>query len=229
MPIPLYLAMTGAEFFHCQSLPPKIGWMACHFSPYSTGLSNRPEQLPAGSLLILNDRTPVCGHDPERIAAEMAEMARESHCAGILLDLQIPGERRTEEIVEAVCKAAPCPVGISPHYWKEELECAVFLEPPALHTPLSEHLAAWRGQPIWMEAAVEAAEYIITERGCRREPAAVSEALPHFDRDAFCQYSIRQEAACVCFTLQRHRQELSAMMAAADGVSLFVGLYQQLK
>ena len=66
-----YLAMTAAEMMGGAPLPGKTAWMACHFSPYSTGLCNLPAALPPGSLLILNDRTPIHGHDPERICREL--------------------------------------------------------------------------------------------------------------------------------------------------------------
>ena len=64
MAIPQYLAMTAAEMAGTAPLPRYMAWMACHFSPYSTGLTNRPAKLRQGSLLILNDRTPIHCHDP---------------------------------------------------------------------------------------------------------------------------------------------------------------------
>ena len=53
--IRLNLAMTAAEL-GAAPLPSHPAWMACHFSPYSTGLTNLPPKLPQDSLLILNDR-----------------------------------------------------------------------------------------------------------------------------------------------------------------------------
>ena len=52
MAIAQYLAMTAAEMIGSTFLPQKAAWMACHFSPYSTGLCNLPSALPPGSLLI---------------------------------------------------------------------------------------------------------------------------------------------------------------------------------
>ena len=46
MAIRPFLAMTAAEIRGTETLPPKTAWMACHFSPYSTGLSNLPKDLP---------------------------------------------------------------------------------------------------------------------------------------------------------------------------------------
>ena len=42
MAIRQYLAMTAAEMTQAGSLPRHAAWMACHFSPYSTGLTNLP-------------------------------------------------------------------------------------------------------------------------------------------------------------------------------------------
>ena len=88
MALPLYLALTAAEFQNCSSLPEHAAWMACHYSPYGLGLSNIPKDLPQGSMLILNDRTPPCRHDPELIARQLGEIAERFQCGGVLLDFQ---------------------------------------------------------------------------------------------------------------------------------------------
>ena len=58
MGISHYLAMTGVEIAAAEALPENIAYMACHFSPYGTGLTGAPEVLPKHSMLILNDRIP---------------------------------------------------------------------------------------------------------------------------------------------------------------------------
>ena len=58
MAIAPFLAMTAAEMQNSSQLPPKIAWMACHFSPYGLGLSNLPKELPSDSLLMVDDITP---------------------------------------------------------------------------------------------------------------------------------------------------------------------------
>ena len=58
MAIAPFLAMTAAETRNHSVLPPKIAWMACHFSPYGLGLSNLPQRLPPHALLLLDDITP---------------------------------------------------------------------------------------------------------------------------------------------------------------------------
>lgn len=73
MALPIYLAMTPWEMEH-RELPPRCGWMACHFSPYGQGLSNLPRVLPADSLVIVNDRIPPWGHDPKLMAQQLQEV-----------------------------------------------------------------------------------------------------------------------------------------------------------
>lgn len=76
MEIPLFLAMTAAEFRIAAEIPAHPAWMACHFSAYGTGISNLPRELPAGAMLMLNDRTPICGHDPEDVAKPLCDTAQ---------------------------------------------------------------------------------------------------------------------------------------------------------
>ena len=58
MAIRPFLAMTAAEIRGTETLPPKTAWMACHFSPYSTGLSNLPKALPPGSMICYDREFP---------------------------------------------------------------------------------------------------------------------------------------------------------------------------
>ena len=88
MAIAPFLAMTAAEMHSCASLPEKVAWMACHFSPYGLGLSNLPKTLPPGSLLMMDDITPPQGHDPDLIAAQLEECVQKFQCSGVLLDFQ---------------------------------------------------------------------------------------------------------------------------------------------
>lgn len=205
-----------------------MGWMACHFSPYGTGLSNCPSELPDGSLLIVNDRTPVCGHDPDRIARQLSQLAADTHCAGILLDLQRPDVTETANIVRSICAAAPCPVAVSEHYCCEG-NCAVFLTPP-LHTPLKAFLSPWQDREIWLEAAMESAAYVVTERGCALSPLPCPPTeFPHNAEGAFSRYHIAVENDAIRFSFRRSKEELLQMAQDAENVRCMVGLYQQLK
>ena len=82
MTIARYLAMTGAEMAGNAVFPDYAAWMACHFSPGGKGLSNLPKGLPPGSLLILDDSTPIQDHDPERIAAELGSCMERLNARG---------------------------------------------------------------------------------------------------------------------------------------------------
>lgn len=229
MAIVLYLAMTAAEFHTDSPLPCPTAWMACHFSPYGTGLSNLPEALPKGSLLILNDRTPVFGHSPERIAQQLAEIAERFECSGILLDFQRPGEPQAQNIA-ATAAALPFPVAVTPQY-AGGLDCAVFLPPPPIITPLKNHLAPWQGREIWLEAAME--------RQCVRVDKAGSKALPwdgdplpcpHTDEALHCTYRTEVHSDHINFFLHRDELQLHALLEEGEqlGIRRFVGLYQQL-
>ena len=74
MGISHYLAMTAEEIATTDILPEHTAYMACHFSPYGTGLTNIPESLPKNAILILNDRIPFCGHDKALIAKQLAQL-----------------------------------------------------------------------------------------------------------------------------------------------------------
>ena len=228
MKIASYLAMTAAEFQSAEQYPPHMAWMACHFSPYGTGLSNLPTFLPDNSLLILNDITPVFGHDPQRITEELRCVAEEWNCDGILLDFQRPGEAQTRAITEAIA-ALPFPVGVTPQY-AEHLSCAVFLPPLPLTTPLQDYLAPWSGRDIWLEIA--------TERDCIRVDRSGSHELrqdfipiplPHRDEALHCRYGMKVQENHIDFYLQRGKEEVAALTEAGErlGISRFVGLYQQ--
>ena len=129
MIIPLHLAMTAAECQSASQLPVGCSWMACHFSSYGTGLSNYPETLPENSALILNDRTPPCGHDPELIVRQLTTLVEQMSVKCVLLDFQRPDLEENHAISQVLTKTLPCPVGVSLLY-AGELTCPVFLPPP---------------------------------------------------------------------------------------------------
>ena len=227
MPLPIYLAMTAAEFRQNPAISGKIGWMACHFSPYGTGLSNCPTELPPGSMLILNDRTPVCGHDPALIAAQLAEMATQLSCSRVLLDLQRPRDALTAQIVKAIAEALPCPVAVSARYAKG-MDCPVFLPPvPLLQAP-QDHLAAWLGREIWLELALDAGRYTVTKAGCQPEAESPFGEYPHTDEALCCRYRMETEADKAIFHVAKDRTLLMDAVEKAKNVTCFVGLYQEL-
>ncbi len=224
----LYLAMTEAEISKISAVPDPLAYMACHFSPYGTGLSNLPEQLPAGSMLILNDLTPPMGHDPQRIAQDLQQAALAFSCSRILLDFQRAGDPATKAIAKAVIEQAPCPVGVSDIYAKNEA-CAVFLPPLPLHETAEAYLAPWQEREIWMEAALDAMTITVTATGSRYAACMPPlTALPHFDGELLCHYSTALTDDAAVFTLHRTYEDLQRLMED-ERISCFVGLYQELK
>lgn len=231
MVLPLYLAMTAAEIQNHTRLPSNLAYMACHFSPYGTGLSNFPKNLPEGALLILNDRTPICGHDPVRITQELCGIAEEFSCRGILLDFQRPDAKEIPAVVRQICLDAPCPVGVS-HLYTPDMDCAVFLPPIPPDTLPGDYLAPWVSRELWLDISAEGEILTLTENGAQTAPLP-SDSCPNDGfpaSDLHCHYRIEadQEAR---FTLFRTRDDLLELITAVQrlGVTLCAGLYQELK
>ena len=86
MALPIYLAMTASEYARCPSLPENPGWMACHFSSYGTGLSNIPDQFPAGGILMVNDRIPPACHSSQLIVQQLLQAVEKLSPRAIVLD-----------------------------------------------------------------------------------------------------------------------------------------------
>ncbi len=230
MAINCILAMTGAEIRANTALPPKIGWMACHFSPYGTGLCNLPTGLPEGTMLILNDRTPIHGHDPQRILGQLQEVVAEQRCSALLLDLQRPGESETARLAEAIVGALPCPVGVSEPYGAG-LACPVFLPPVPLDMPLRDYLAPWQGREVWLEAALDGLEIRVTEKGALSSPGEGPSGDGLAEGPLHCHYQVKTEKDAVRFTLWRSREDLDALLAEAEGLGVkhAIGLWQELR
>lgn len=230
MAIPLFLAMTQMELRYTAPLPPKAAWMACHFSPYGTGLTDLPDGLPKGSLLILDDRIPEHGHDPALIAEQLGSTVKRLGCAGLLLDLQQEPSRNARTIVAQLVRSLPCPVAVPPPY-AEALDCPVFLPPIPPHILPEDHLSPWTGREIWLEASMETVRLTISPNGCTCSPLPGEDPpCPHCDPSLHCHYAIHQENDDLWFTLTRTWQDLCELLEALHplGVTTAVGLYQEL-
>lgn len=226
-----YLAMTAAEIAGLRPLPTHLAYMACHFSPYSTGLSNIPGSLPPGSLLTLNDRTPICGHDPRLIAAELTRTVRQLKCSGVVLDFQRPENQETAELCRILIQALPCPPAVSAIY-AEEFSCPVLLPPVPPDCLLSEHLAPWEGREIWLEAGLNGLQITLTSEGhaYRPLPSQLPPDSLFSDEALHCHYYMRTEAQSAHFFLLRSPEDLRALLREAEalGVTQAIGLYQEL-
>lgn len=225
-----YLAMTAAEFTATDVLPTHPAWMACHFSAYSTGLSNCPGSLPERALLMVNDRTPIWYHDPARILVQLQQMHQDFSLEGIILDFQRPDCWETEQLVGILTKELSCPVAVSEHY-ASRFSCPVFLSPLPLHIPLEEHLRPWQGREIWLETICAGEKLTVDRGGCTEEELLAPPAaeLPFTDAKLFCSYDFTVSQENAEFTLYRSAGELNALTehAAELGICKFIGLYQQ--
>ena len=231
MAIAPFLAMTGAEMRNNSVLPEKIAWMACHFSPYGAGLSNLPKNLPAGSLLMVDDITPPHGHDPHLIAEQLSMCVEFLQCCGVLLDFQRPGYDETIVIVKQLTEVLPCPVAVSACYAKQ-FDCPVFLPPVPPSVPLEEYLLPWKGREIWLEAGLEGELLTLTEQGCNVISLTYSdtETDSFFDQELYCHYTIETNEKAARFTLWRTMEDLNHLLKKTEelGVVQSVGLFQEI-
>ncbi len=228
MSLRLYLAMTEAEIRRAPVLPRNLAYMACHFSPYGTGLVNIPERLPQGSILIVNDRVPVLAHDPEQVAKQLSDAVRRLRAFGVLMDLQIPDNPRTAQIVKSVTASLPCPVGVSEPY-AADLTCPIFGAPP-IYSPLTEYAQSKGNRPLWLEAFQETAFLAVTASGCAITQDEKFSGKSFVDETLQCkyQYSIQKDRAL--FHLSRQPEDIPGYLRKAEalGTEIAIGLYQQL-
>lgn len=231
MAIRPFLAMTAAEIRGTETLPSKTAWMACHFSPYSTGLSNLPKALPPGSMVILDDITPIHGHDAEAITVQLRSRLEEMECSGVLLDFQRPGYEEAKLLARRLSEALPCPVGVSALYGKG-LTCPVFLPPVPPDVSLADYLAPWNGREIWLELALDGEIITLTPAGATTAPLPPAAQLSggHRDERLHCHYQIHTDADSARFTLFHTTEDLDALLTEGEalGVTRAVGLYQEL-
>ncbi len=229
MALPLYLAMTGREIARTLALPAHIGWLACHFSPYGVGITGLPTDLPPGSLITLNDSTPMQGHDGDVVAGQLASAVEAQQAFGVLLDFQRPKTQESVAIADRLIAALPCPVAISEAY-AQGRDCPVFLSVPT-HRKLSVCLSAFQGREIWLDASPAVEQITLTPKGCSIAPLqgwdwedeGFTDSLLH------CHYRIKVTRQQADFRLWRNETDLTALMEEAEtlGVRCAVGLYQE--
>lgn len=231
MVLPLYLALTAAEISHNSPLPSLCSYMACHFSPYTEGISNVPETLPFGSLLILNDRIPCDHHSADLVAGQLAAAVDRLGCESVLLDFERPPEPESCAMVRFIVQSLSCPVAVTDTY-TQELSCPVFLSPAPLHMPLEAHLAPWQGREIWLEAALCQERITVTESVSSFQPIFPTQQLDggFYDQKLRCRYHTSVSDDHIAFTLFDTHESLKTKLelAHALGVTRAVGLYQEL-
>lgn len=224
------LAMCAIEFARLGGSVHNGAWMACHFSTHGDGLSNLPPSLPADTLLILDDSTPMDGHDASRIVAQLASTVEAQKCNAVLLDFERPPTQETRALVAKITASLPCPVAVSQAF-ASQMDHAVFLPPVPPDVPLARYIAPWRGREIWLELAPSALTLTLTPNGCLRKagaPRVQSDWL--YDARLCCHYCIQKSNDGVQFFLARTGNDLRALLTQAEafGIKRAVGLYQEL-
>ncbi len=229
MAIARYLAMTADEFAAVGKIPPRVAWMACHFSPYSTSLANLPDNLPAGSLLILNDSTPPSFQSPKIIAKELEYVLKKWNCCGLLLDFQREDCAESLAIIKESLRLK-FPVCVSEIYAKD-LDCPVFLPPLPLTIPLQEYIKPWKSREIWLDITRNCEKITVTEKENRIDFLSSALDCPLADQQLHCHYKIEKTPNSFVFTLHRTNEDLNDLLCEAEelGIRTAVGLYQELK
>lgn len=228
MVLPRYLAQTAAEMTG-NPITDKCAFLACHFSPGGKGLSNLPECLPPGAMLILDDSMPLDGHNPDLILTQLsAEILRHS-CEVLLLDFQRPDQPKQQELAELLYSSLPCPVGVSEPY-AHSLSCPIFLPPVPPDKPLSSYLAPWKNREVWLEIALDGITLTLTEAGCTAEPLRAFPEDGLTDKKLHCHYTIETTANSAFFCLWRTKTDLDKLLEEAKslGITKAIGLWQEL-
>ena len=224
----VFLAVTGREMEEYN--PKRTAYLSCHFSPYGKGLSNLPNTLPPGSLLILDDSMPPEQHDPEIIYEELTGFIQQFSPKGILLDFQNKPTEKAKAMAAFLTQRLPCPVAATPAYAKE-LDCPVFLPPPPANRQLKDYLAPWQKQGIYLEIAPEALTITVTEKGSIVAQIPPVYNLPLRNSRLHCHYNVSVFPDKAVFTLSRNKEDLQALIREAEklGVHATVGLYWELQ
>ncbi len=231
MQLRTYLAMTAGELTLSHQLPENVAWMACHFSAYSTGLSNLPHSLPPGSILMVNDRTPIWYHDPALILIQLQQLIGQHQPRAVLLDFQRPECWETEQLTAILVKELTCPVIVSECY-AERLDCPVFVSASKLCVPLEKQLLPWNGRSIWLEAVCAEEVLTVTPDGCNRQELSFQQPQDLFyeEERLCCCYDFTVSTQKAVFTLQRQPRHLEGLLTQAEqlGIENAIGFYRQL-
>lgn len=224
MGLPLYLALTQGEMPEADTAFP--AYMACHFSPYEDGLEMQ-QPLPRCSMVILNDRVPVWGHHPDRVAAQLGEILEQTEAGCVLLDLQRPG--CPEAVVKALA-ALPCPVAVTEGY-AQLADGPVLAEVP-MHRPLEDARKRWPGRELWLDVAANVQRITVTGTGCRLDslPPFPPDGIVHREPRLHCSYCIDTQPDRAVFTLFRTKEDIEQLLQQAEelGFTGAVGLHQEL-
>lgn len=224
MAINIYLAASPAQLSKKEQLPQRIAWMACHFSASSAGLSNCPRWLPPGSLLILDDSSPIQYHVPEQIRRELEDILSKFSCGALLLDFQRPGG---EDMTLALAEL-PCPVVVTERY-AQMTSGPVLLPPVPPYMLPGKHLKPWSGRDIWLELSKDSCAIRLTKAGAELSEECPDVAGRHRHKELHCRYDIALGAEEAIFRLHRTPEDVLSLLRESEafGVTAAVGLMQE--
>lgn len=231
MAIERFLAAVPAEIRENWGRIPRLAYMGCHFSASGPGLSRLPKALPGGSLLLVDDQTPIQGHDPELVVQQLQRTVEALECRGVLLDFQRPETEAALAMAKALVKALPCPTGVTAAY-SQGLRCPVSLPPVPCHVPLREYLAPWKSREIWLELSTQGETIALTQKGATMAPLTDNPGGPWFAEESLhCHYTIALSGNSARFSLWRTREDLEALEREAEGygVTRTLGLWQEFR
>ena len=207
----------------------RFEYMAVHFSAYGKGLSNIPDRLPAGCIILLDDSTAPEGHDPIIITRQAVELAERFSPYGILLDFQRPHTGVAQDIAQRLVAALPCPVGVTEEYVKA-LGCPVFLPPLPANKALAEYITPWKKQGVFLEIAPVGAEITVTEVGSKVRSIPIMSGLPLKNERLHCHYRTEVLSDKAVFSICRYKEDLAELVAEAEGFGVLgcVGFHREL-
>ena len=224
-----YLAGTAKEIFGVSSSWGCAAFLGCHFAPYNNGLMVL-EELPRCDMVILSDRIPVLGHDPDTVTGQLREILEQAGADCVLLDFQRAENPQTAAIVKAAA-ALPCPVAVTAGYGHCS-EGPVFVEIP-MHRPLTDAAQQWPGRELWLDVAGNTQQATVTAEGAvfTSLPPALPHGLCHRDEALHCSYRIRVLEDWAEFTLFRTKEDMDSLLQEAEalGFAKAIGLYQELQ
>lgn len=222
----IFPAMTKQEIQLFQ--PKKAAYMACHFSPYGQGLSNLPAQLPKSCLLLLDDSTPIAGHNPVIVTQQLNELVEACSPKALLLDFQ--RQKCAKDMIAAILTGVRCPVAVSEKHCAG-FDCPVFLSPIPVNQAPEKYLKPFINRGVYLEIAPEAMEITVTAKGSKTAPLPLpSRDLPLQHKRLYCHYDVAVAPQKAVFTLHRTGEDLAALTNRAYklGVLGVVGFYQEL-
>ena len=223
----VYLAATQREIE--EFLPKKAAYLSCHFSSSGKGLSNLPQRLPEGSLLLVDDSMPVYGHESASVAKQLCDLVARFSLKAILLDFQREWSAEAQEMAQVILGAVPCPVAVTEGYARV-LGCAVFLSAVPADVAIEKYLSPWLKQGVFLELAPCGLAIEVTKDGCKKAPSWAQKQLSLYDKKLFCHYDVQVLSDKTLFTLTRTSADLAVLAEEALRLGAIgaVGLYQEL-